>query len=59
MSQTEVMLSSLSPAHPPIPPLFSSVSSLLLYSISVHLWYLKVNGAGPELDLCVAAETTS
>ncbi len=52
MSQKDDTLSPLLPARP-------SVSSLLLYSNSACLWYLKVNGAGPELDLCVAAETTS
>lgn len=32
---------------------------LFFYSISVHLWHLKVKGAGLELDLYVAAEATS
>lgn len=56
MSLTKVMSSILAIL---LPPLLPSVSSLFLYSISVRLWYLKVNGVGLELDLCVAAETTS
>lgn len=37
----------------------TSVSSFFLYSISEHLLCLKVNWAGLEPDLGIAAETTS
>lgn len=59
MSIISKQITYISTLPTPLPPLFPSFSSLLLYSISVHLWHLKVNGAGPELDLCVVAETTS
>lgn len=51
MYVTEVLLSSYFPC--PSTDLFSFPPSVQ------YLWLLKVNGVGLELDLCVAAETTS
>ena len=55
ISQTLSMLSAIWPSPSPKPPSFPR-----LVPPSVHLgWNLKVNWAGLEPDLCVAAETTS